>query len=104
MIRLRGDKFKSYIDTFVPPLSFAKQHLGDLTSNAARFLAGDFHVQSGMKHLIDAFYRAVTDGTPLPIPYREILLTARIMDAIFSQIGTNESPAALQCRLKERVA
>jgi hypothetical protein len=52
----------------------------------------DFHMDSGKKYLIESFYRSITDGTPLPIPYREILLTSRIMDEIFEQIrsdGTN---------------
>jgi len=43
-------------------------------------------MKSGMKYLIESFYRSIVDGTPVPIPYREILLTARIMDAIFAQL------------------
>jgi hypothetical protein len=39
-----------------------------------------------MKELIEAFYHSITDGSPLPIPYREILLTARIVDSISEQI------------------
>ena len=40
----------------------------------------------GMKILIQEFYRAVQDDGPVPIPYRVILTTARIMDQIFAQI------------------
>jgi hypothetical protein len=40
-----------------------------------------------MKGLIERFYNSIRKGDPLPIPYREILLTARIMDEIFAQIG-----------------
>jgi len=39
-----------------------------------------------MKELIERFYNSIREGTPLPIPYREIILTARIMDEIFAQI------------------
>jgi hypothetical protein len=39
-----------------------------------------------MKELIERFYGSVVDGGPPPIPYREILLTARIMDAVFAQL------------------
>ncbi len=39
-----------------------------------------------MRLLIQLFYRAIVNGSPLPIPYREILVTARMMDIIFSQI------------------
>jgi hypothetical protein len=50
------------------------------------FAAGDFHMKSGMKFLIESFYRSIADNTPGPISYREILLTARIMDSIFAQL------------------
>jgi len=39
-----------------------------------------------MKELIERFYNSVRGGSPPPIPYREIILTARIMDEIFVQI------------------
>jgi hypothetical protein len=39
-----------------------------------------------MKELIERFYNSVRSGSPPPIPYREIILTARIMDEIFVQI------------------
>ena len=29
----------------------------------------------GMKYLIESFYHSIRQGTPLPIPYGEILLT-----------------------------
>ena len=39
-----------------------------------------------MKELIERFYNSIRRGYTLPIPYREIILTARIMDEIFAQI------------------
>jgi len=95
VLRLRGAKFKSYADHFIPPVLFAKQHLANLVGNAKLFLAGDFHMDSGMKFLIESFYRSIRDGAPLPIPYREILLTSRIMDAIFEQIRAAQSQGRL---------
>lgn len=86
LLRLRGAKFKSYADHFLPPVLFAKQHLANLRTNLASFLARDFHMEAGMKYLIESFYRSIRDGSPVPIPYREILLTAKIMDAIFEEI------------------
>jgi predicted dehydrogenase len=87
LIRLRGQRFKSYAEKFIPPLIFAKQNVGNLFTNAKLFLGRDFHFDSGMKYLIEAFYRSIQKGEPLPISYREILLTARIMDDIFEQVG-----------------
>ncbi|MGO9272852.1 MAG: hypothetical protein ACLQOO_21885, partial [Terriglobia bacterium] len=95
VLKLRGAKFKSYADYFIPPALFAKQHLGNLIGNLRLFLANDFHMDSGMKFLIESFYRSIRDGTPAPIPYREILLTARIMDDIFEQLRSGISRAPL---------
>ena len=102
LIRLRGGRFKSYLETFVPPVIFAQQHIGNLIRNFKTFLARDFHTMSGMKYLIEAFYRSITDGTPVPIPYREILLTARIMDAIFEQLGRRQSEVHFEVQAPDR--
>jgi predicted dehydrogenase len=85
VVYLRGKRFKSYVEKFVPPLQVARQQLGNVLHNGRRFLANDFHIDAGKKHLIEQFYRAIAGG-PLPISYREILLTSRIMDAIFHQV------------------
>jgi predicted dehydrogenase len=91
LIKLRGTKFKSYAENFVPPLIMADQYLRNLLTNLRTFAARDFHMKSGMKYLIEEFYRAIVDGAPDPIPYSEILRTAKIMDIIFSQL---EEPAS----------
>jgi predicted dehydrogenase len=88
LIQLRGQRYPSYVEKFVPPISFARQYLSNLRINLSRFAQNDFHMKSGMKYLIESFYRSIESGTPEPIPYREILLTARIMDAIFSQLAS----------------
>src|SRR5438132_932767 len=87
LIKLRGGRFKSYVEKFMPPVIFAEQYLGNLMKNATTFLAMDFHMDSGKKYLIESFYRSITHSTPVPIPYREILLTARIMDTIFDNLS-----------------
>jgi predicted dehydrogenase len=90
LIKLRGRHFKSHLQRFLPPILLAGQHLGNLGFNLRTFLARDFHMKSGMKYLIESFYRSIREGTPDPIPHREILLTARIMDAIFDQLDRQE--------------
>jgi len=96
VLRLRGAKFKSYADYFIPPVLFARQHLSSLLRNAKLFLVRDFHMDAGMKALIESFYRSIREDTPVPIPYREILLTSRIMDMIFDQLRDQvpDQPAA----------
>jgi predicted dehydrogenase len=87
LIRIRGQRFVSYAEKFIPPMIFVKQYLGNLLHNFRLFLGRDFHMKSGMKVLIESFYRSIIEGGPLPIPYREILLTTKIMDLIFEQMN-----------------
>ena len=91
LVKLPGGNFKSYAEHFIPPVSFAKQYLSNFIHNTRLFLAMDFHMDSGKKYLFESFYRSITDGIPVPIPYREILLTSKIMDTIFEQISAKHS-------------
>jgi predicted dehydrogenase len=93
LIKLRGARYKSYAEKFIPPVTMAAQNLQNLTTNLRTFLANEFHMKAGMKILIESFYRSIVEGTACPIPYREILLTTRIMENIFTKIAKH-SPAA----------
>jgi predicted dehydrogenase len=93
LIEVRGARFKSYGEKFIPPVTIAQQHLANLVTNARTFLRRDFHMKSGMKFLIESFYHSISRGTPVPIPYREILLAGRIMDAIFQQLDRRSAAA-----------
>ncbi|MCZ2153259.1 MAG: Gfo/Idh/MocA family oxidoreductase [Bryobacterales bacterium] len=95
LLRLENKQYKSYVRYFVPPATFAKQYIGNLTRNMWRFAKNEFHLpnEAGLLTLITSFYESVAEGVPLPIPYQEILLTSRIIDAALDQIGTVSSPA-----------
>jgi predicted dehydrogenase len=88
LIKLRGTRFKSYAEKFLPPVNMARQYWENLATNLGRFWARDFHMKSGMKHLIELFYRSIEEDLPPPIPYREMILTAKIMDMIFHQLDS----------------
>jgi predicted dehydrogenase len=88
LIRVPREHYKSYLKQFIPPFSDAGQYVTNGCRNIHRFLKKEFHAESGMYVLMDSFYRSLTDNAPLPVPYRDILLTARIIDAIFAQIGS----------------
>jgi predicted dehydrogenase len=92
LIKLRGARYKSYAEKFVPPVTMAGQYLENLNTNVRKFFTNDFHMKGGMKYLIESFYRSIIEDTPVPVPYREILLTARIMDDIFVQLESQTSP------------
>ena len=86
LIKLRGARYKSYAEKFVPPMNAAKQNLSNVATNLRIFLENDFQMKAGMKCLIESFYRSILEDSPVPIPYREILLTAKIMESIFKQL------------------
>jgi predicted dehydrogenase len=88
VLRLPGRRLVSYLQKFVPPLGLARQGVSNSATNVGRFLKKDFHMKGGMRHLIESFYESIVQGGPVPIPYREILLTAHVMDRIFSQLAT----------------
>jgi hypothetical protein len=102
LLKIRGERFTSYSEKFAPHVDLAGQHLGNLKRNLQLFLARDFHMKSGLKCLIESFYRSITDGTPLPIPYREIELTAMIMDAIFEQLAARRTDSAVSLAEPDR--
>lgn len=86
LIKVRGGSYKSYAEKFIPLNNFARQYRRNMMSNALLFLKRDFHMKVGLKNLMERFYRSIEKDSPPPIPYREILLTARIMDNIFTQV------------------
>jgi predicted dehydrogenase len=87
LIKVPGTSYKSYLDKFIPLNYSAKQYRKNIVTNARLFLKRDFHMKSGLKRLIELFYRSFSENSSLPISYREILLTSKIMDSIFAQVS-----------------
>ena len=88
LLKIGNDDYKSYLRYFVPPLGYAKQYLANFGRNVGKFIQKDFHLSNdaALKTLIESFYDSIVDNAPLPISYKEILLTTKIMDDIFVQI------------------
>jgi predicted dehydrogenase len=88
LIKINNKEYKSYLRYFIPPFENAKQYVGNFGGNFKKFLMSDFHLpnDAALKTLIQSFYRSVANNEPLPLSYKEILLTSKIMDAIFIQI------------------
>jgi predicted dehydrogenase len=95
LVKLRGSRRTSYLEQFVTPAGMAKQYAGNVFRNLKLFGARDFHPKAGMKYLIESFYGSISKGSPAPIPYREILLTAGIMDSLFDQLATQDAQGRL---------
>ena len=86
LIRSPGAAYKSYLTYFIPPLTNAREYFRNLRLNVTNFIRQRLYQDFGMKELIERFYNNIRMGGPPPIPHREIILTARIMDEIFAQI------------------
>jgi predicted dehydrogenase len=82
--------YKSYLNHFIPPMVDAWKHFRNSTDNIKRFVKRDWYFEHGRKYLIEFFYKSITEGWPVPIPYREIILTSRMMDEIFSQLESQK--------------
>jgi predicted dehydrogenase len=93
VVKLRGKRYVSYVEKIVPPFVLAREYVANLLGNARRFIRNDFHMKSGMKHLIELFYRSIVEGDRPPIPYREIILTTSILDQIFAQLASQKASA-----------
>jgi predicted dehydrogenase len=102
--RNESQSYKSYLTYFVPSLKNAREHLRNAWSNMVNFLRQRLYQDFGMKELIERFYNSIRKGTPLPIPYREIILAARIMDEIFAQIYPSRERALASDQAKKRAA
>jgi len=96
LIKIKNKEYKSYLRYFIPPFGYAKQYLSNVAWNFKKFLKRDFHLpnDAGLNRLIAAFYDAISGKMPMPLSYREILLTARLMDEIFMQL--KDQPALKQ--------
>jgi len=90
LIKITGN-YRSYLNHFIPSIIDAKQYLINSINNIKRFVKRELYLEEGRKYLIESFYKSILEDTPLPISYREIILTSKIMDAIFEQLKFNEN-------------
>ena len=86
LIRNVNRSYKSYLTFFIPPLQSARENVRNAGINIRNFIGRKLYQDYGMTELVSHFYRSIRDSKAPPIPYREILLTAKIMDEIFAQI------------------
>lgn len=86
LIRNVNRSYKSYLTFFIPPMQSARENMRNAGVNIGNFVRQKLYQDYGMTELISRFYSSIRDSQAPPIPYREILLTAKIMDQIFGQI------------------
>jgi len=103
LIRKPNRSYKSYLTYFIPPLVSAREHFRNAGMNIINFSRRKLYQDFGMKELIERFYNSIRSTDPPPIPYREILLTALIMDEIFNWIYPAKDPEARGQRSEARL-
>lgn len=86
VLRITSSRYKSYLRYFLAPWSHAREYVCNSFRNIRLFGRRDFHMDYGMRRLMELFYSAIRDNTPDPIPSSEILRTSRIMETIFEQM------------------
>ena len=94
VVKVNGKLYKSYLQQFVPPFTLGLQYMGNTFKNIKNFIKRDLYQDSGLKCLIEKYYESIESNKPVPIPYREILLTSLIMDEIFSQLKSRMNEMA----------
>ena len=94
LVRNSSRAYKSYLTYFIPPLKNAREHLRNARLNLTNFVRRGLYQDFGMKELVERFYNSIRKESPLPIAYRKIILTARIMDEIFAQVYPKRSQAS----------
>jgi len=85
-VRTSSQAYKSYLTYFIPPLKNAREYLRNAAFSVSNFVRRRLYQDFGMKELTERFYRSIEGEISVPIPYREIILTARLMDRIFDQV------------------
>jgi predicted dehydrogenase len=86
LLKLSGTGLRSYAEHVLQPALCGTQYFSNSVRNLRRFMRNEFHMDDGKFRLFRMFYDCILNGSPLPIPYREIILTSHIMDQIFAQM------------------
>lgn len=91
LIPIQQTGYKSYLRYFLTPFVYAKAYRRNSWRNIKQFLMSDFHEDYSMRLLVKSFYLSIQGKASVPLPYNQILATARIMDDIFAQIPRSPS-------------
>ncbi len=78
-------RLPSAIGRLLPPFGQARQFWSEGVRNVVRFMRSDYHYFAGLNALIKSFYDCIASDGPPPIPYRDLLWVASIMDEVFRQ-------------------
>jgi predicted dehydrogenase len=80
-----AQRIPSAVGRLLPAFSSASQFTREGLRNLRRFARSDFQFFAGLNQLFSRYYQSILDGTPPPIPHRDILRASWLLDEIFAQ-------------------
>ena len=75
------------ISRLASPLDQSWQQAREAGKNMLRFSGSNYHLFSGFRYLLSAFYDSVLHDLPAPISYREIEAVSALTDKIVRQVA-----------------
>ena len=82
----RTPTVRGAVGRLFPPFQSARETLSEAFGNLGRFRRSEFHLTSGLRYGLRAFYETVRSGGPPPIPYDQVIRVSEVMDEIFAQL------------------
>lgn len=90
----RAPSLPGVLGRLTSPFGEGWEHVKEGARNAFRFARSDYHFFSGFHYLVSEFYQCILRDLPAPIPYREILHTAGLVDEVIQQMRDRTMRAA----------
>lgn len=85
------DSLPSAVGRLVPAFQSAAGYAREGLHNMGLFARSRFHYFAGFGELFARFYRAIQDGSPLPVSHRDILRNAWVLEQIFTQVDAKKT-------------
>jgi predicted dehydrogenase len=90
----RDSVWPGVLGRLASPFAQGWQHICEGRRNMFRFARSEYHFFEGFNYLLSEFYGSVVHDSPVPIPYREILRVATLIDEIANQLRSEQARKA----------
>jgi predicted dehydrogenase len=87
----RDSVWPGVLGRLASPFAQGWQHIREGRRNVLRFARSEYHFFEGFDYLLSEFYGSIAHDLPVPIPYREILRVATMIDEIARQLRGEEA-------------
>jgi predicted dehydrogenase len=87
----RDSALPGVLGRLASPFSQGWQYFREGRRNVLRFARSEYHFFEGFNYLLSEFYGSIEHDLPVPIPYREILRVATLIDEIANRLRSQEA-------------